>query len=133
MKTLLHIIRARPKIAAAALASLLLLAIALASPHLAFALACIGTLFSYLCRLDVLSYREHKPAIVLMHVAFGASVVAALWRAVDGLTGLLDVSAVLSAALWIGVSYEDWRVSVPEEYASDRAPLVDEHRTAKGA
>lgn len=81
---------------------------------------------AYICRLDPLLYWRHKPAIVLMHMALCIASGAAMATAWQGGTGVLEVAAVIGAALWIVVSAGDWRQRVPQQFESRPAPLEHE-------
>ncbi len=79
-------------------------------------LIAIPTVGAYICRLSQLTFEEHHPAIVLMHICLAISTSWAGIHAVHG-AGMDDWSAVIGAASWICISYKTWRKGVPRHFS----------------
>lgn len=68
-------------------------------------LAAFLTFGAYVCRLDALHWREHRPAVVGLHVALA---IAVAWAGIQGWRGQAtpgDWSAVAAAILWLATSW----------------------------
>lgn len=86
----------------------------------------LPTMVAYLCRLDMLTYSGHRPAVVLMHISLACATVMAAQHAWLGEAKALDAFTVAGAALWIVVSYASWRSQVPAHFDSGPVPLGDD-------
>lgn len=72
-----------------------------------------ATLGAYICRLDALTWRRHRPVFVVMHLiqAWGC-----IWVMSEAVRGMSDPGLFLvvgSAASWIVISYTAWRNGPP--------------------
>jgi hypothetical protein len=83
------------------------------------------TVVAYLCRLDMLTYSGHRPAVVLMHICLACATVLAGYHATQGQADALDLFSAAGAALWIVVSYASWIGRVPPHFDSGPVPLDD--------
>lgn len=86
-------------------------------------MAALGALFAYLCRLDALHVRRHKPAVIVMHMAWAVACGAAAGRSWAGDAGLIDAAAVIGAVTWIWISWTTWQGRVPRQFDSGPMPL----------
>lgn len=87
--------------------------------------AAAPTMVAYLCRLDMLTYKGHQPAVVLMHACLACACAMAGHGAWQGNAGAMELFTVAGAALWIVVSYSSWRGHVPAHFDSAPVPLDD--------
>lgn len=85
----------------------------------------LGAVFAYLCRLEALYVRRHKPAIIVMHMAWAIACGAAAGRAWVGEAGLIDGAVVVGSLVWIWISFATWRHGVPRQFDSGPVPLDD--------
>jgi hypothetical protein len=76
-----------------------------------------------LCRIDKLRYRQHRLAVIVFHGALAVGSIASGHRAWQGDAGLSDVMAVVSALMWLLISWPTWRTGVPPQYVSRPVPL----------
>lgn len=81
------------------------------------------TMFAFVCRLSMLSFRTHAPLIIIMHVCLAISVAFSGYQAWLGIANLGDVATVLGSLAWIIVSYETWKGGVPDHFDTSPAPL----------
>lgn len=79
-------------------------------------LLAVPTLAGYVCRLGALSIKRHAWQIALMHAALFAAVLGSFMRALSGEAGPVELASVCGAALWLAVSIDTWRSSVPAHY-----------------
>lgn len=85
--------------------------------------AAIAAVFAYLCRLDALHVRRHKPAVIVMHIAWAVASGCAAGRAWVGSAELIDVAVVVGSLFWIWISLSTWRDGVPRQFDSGPVPL----------
>lgn len=83
----------------------------------------LAALFATLCRLNRLHFREHKPGVILLHIAMGSACAAAAGHAWEGLSDITEVSSVVATLAWITVTYHTWRDGVPPQFESRPVPL----------
>lgn len=100
--------------------------------------AAVATMLAYLCRIDMLVYglplvlvrvvrgqprSGHKLAIIMLHAFLASACIFSGVDAWEGKAAPLHLFAVVGAALWIVVSFNSWRKSVPAHFDSGPVPL----------
>ena len=76
-------------------------------------IASVIALGAYVCRLDALSWREHRPLVVLVHLAGGIGCLWSGYRAFEHESGMLDAVVLGTAIAWLWISFHTWRAGPP--------------------
>ncbi len=85
---------------------------------------CAGAaLFSLLCRLDGMTWRTHRPAVVLAHVLMAVAVIVAGWDAASDGAGVLSALVILLSCAWLLWSWPEWAGGPPRSTESRPMPL----------
>jgi hypothetical protein len=72
----------------------------------------LGLLIPCICRLDPLHYREHKTLPVLFYVALQCGCIGAMWSAYRGVSGVVEISALSTASVWMIGTYAKFTTSM---------------------
>jgi hypothetical protein len=81
--------------------------------------AAIPTVLAYVCRLNMLRIGSHRASAILLHAG---PAVSSIWAGYDAWNGHVspgDIAALLSAIVWIFVSYSTWKDGVPEHFSKN--------------
>lgn len=78
-------------------------------------IASLAALAAYVCRLDALTWREHRPLAVLIHIAGAAACTWVLFEAIGGRARPVDALALVAPVAWIAMSYARWRHGPPAD------------------
>lgn len=76
--------------------------------HLALMGAALALLAAYICRIDKLNWRTHRPASVLLYVANAAAVAMVAAHGWKQNADALDVAVLLCAATLLRASWPRW-------------------------
>lgn len=82
----------------------------------------LSALIGVLCRLEGLTWRTHRPAVVGMHVAWGVACCVSAYRAAYGDVSVGDLASSIGVLCWLSMSLPTWR-NGPPEHASKPMPL----------
>jgi len=82
-------------------------------------IASAATLAAYVCRLDALSWRIHRPAVIAAHMLPAVVCAFVMTEAAQGLGCWWHLAAIGAAAGWLVGTFRDWR-NGPPGYAIER-------------
>jgi hypothetical protein len=71
----------------------------------------------FLCRIGMLSLREHSTSVAVMHACMFAGALYALFRATGLQASLGDLAFVAGSGLWLSVSMHSWAGGVPRHFS----------------
>lgn len=83
-------------------------------------LAALATLGGYVCRIDAMSWRDHRPGPILLHLALGVCSAWVLTQAAQGRASWPEVFGLALSAGWLALSFSDWRNGPPAQVTKDR-------------
>ncbi len=75
--------------------------------------AAVLALGAYVCRMDSLSWRHHRPVVIVVHLAGAIAALVAGDHAVSGTAGWLDVMLLALSGGWLWISFHTWRAGPP--------------------
>src|SRR5258706_7832445 len=78
-----------------------------------------------LCRLILLQWWRHKPAIIILHGAMAIACAAAALNAWHGDAGLLESAVIAAAFSWLVVTFPTWKKGVPPQFHTRPSELSD--------
>lgn len=79
-------------------------------------LAAAAVVVAYVCRLGLLQWRQHRPGVIVLHVAGTGAAFGAGAHAWQGVADLQDVLSLVLAGAWIAISIFNWRGVVPAHW-----------------
>jgi hypothetical protein len=83
-------------------------------------------IFTYVCRLSMMSWKTTSPMILVMHLSLA---MASIWSGYRGWLGDADpgdFATVIGALAWIIVSYHSWKAGVPVHFDKTAPAELDE-------
>jgi hypothetical protein len=81
----------------------------------------VPTMVGFICRLALLDIKNHRPAVILMHVAMAMSVSWAGYHGHLGTADMGDFAAVVASLSWLCLSLRTWKGGVPHHFTKPEA------------
>ena len=69
--------------------------------------------FAFVCRLDRLSFRQHRPIVIVFNLGLAWITFAAGVHAWEGRADLQDIASVMAGLSWAIMSLPSWTAGVP--------------------
>jgi cell division protein FtsW (lipid II flippase) len=83
-------------------------------------------IFTYVCRLSMMSWKTTSPMILVMHLSLAMATIWSGYRGWIGDADPGDFATVVGSLAWISVSYRTWKFGVPEHFNRSRPMELDE-------